>query len=69
MHQLGVEPTRRNQHEGYVGQQYIEPYIIAKEPILCEKKDDNEIVYHCIEEHKDVHGSEVNNLFEVDHMS
>lgn len=52
-----------------VGQQYVEPFIIAKEAILCKKKADKEIVYHCIEEHDDAHGSEVNNLFEVGHMS
>lgn len=54
---------------GYVGQQYIEPSIIEKEVILGKKKFDKEIVYHCIEEHNDAHGSEVNNIFEVDHMS
>lgn len=53
----------------YVGQQYIEPSIIAKEVILCKNKVDKEIVYQCIEEHNDAHGSELNNLFEVDHMS
>ena len=69
VHQLGVEHTGRNHQVGYVGQQYIEPSIIAKEAILCKKKDNKEIVYHCSEEHNDAHGSEVNNLFEVDHMS
>ena len=54
---------------GNVGQQYVEPFIIAKEAILCKNKVDKEIVYHCIEEHNDAHGLEVNNLFEVRHMS
>jgi len=52
---LGVEPTGRNQQVRYVGQQYIEQIIIAKEDISCKKKADKEIVYHCIEEHNDAH--------------
>lgn len=47
----------------------VEPFIIAKEAILCKKKVDKESVYHCIGEHNDAHGLEVNNLFEVGHMS
>ena len=69
VHQLSLEHTVRNQQEGYVGQQYIEPSIIAKEVILCKKEADKEVVYHCIEEHNDAHGSKINNLFEGDHMS
>ena len=49
VHQLGVEPTGRNQQVRYVGQQYIKPIIIAKETISCKRKDDKEIIYHCIE--------------------
>lgn len=67
--QLGVEHRGRNQQVGYAGNQYIEPFIIEKEAILCKKKVYKEIVYHCIEEHNDAHGSKINNLFEVDHMS
>lgn len=54
---------------GNVGQQYIQPFIITKEAILCKNKVDKDSVYHCIEEHNDAHGSEVNNLFEVGHMT
>lgn len=75
VHHLGVEYTGINQQVEYVGQQYIEPFIIVEEAILCEKKDIKRlytialnIVNNCIEEHNDAHGSEVNNLFEVDCM-
>ena len=38
VHQLGVEPTGRNQQVIYVGQQDIEPIIIEKEAISCKRK-------------------------------
>lgn len=69
VYHLGVEPIGRNQRVEYVGQQYLEPSIIEKDAFSYKKEAYKGVVFHCIEEHNDAHGSKVRNLFEVDRMS